>query len=61
MDLTRNEIGTQIKLITQTTKNPDAVKSALQSWLVEQNCGDFEQKQILNDLNSYPEYLELVN
>ena len=61
MDLTRAEIQEELKTITQSTQNADAVKSAMQVWMQKQGCEEFEMRQIMNDLTSYKEYLSLLN
>ena len=61
MQLTRSNIQEELKIITGKTQNKDAVKTAMQMWLEGQKASEFETKQIMNDLTSYPEYLSLVN
>jgi dsRNA-specific ribonuclease len=61
MQLTRSQIQDQLKTITGKTQDPEAVKTAIQMWLQGQKASDFETKQIMNDLTSYPEYLSLIN
>ena len=59
--VTRSEIQDQLKIITGSTQNKDAVKTAMQMWLEAQKASEFETKQIMNDLTSYTEYLNLIN
>lgn len=59
--LQRNQVQDKLREITKSTQNADTVKSAMQIWMENQGCGEFEVKQILNDLTSYKEYLSLLN
>ena len=59
--VTRSEIQNQLQIITGSTQNKDAVKTAMQMWLEAQKASEFETKQIMNDLTSYTEYLNLIN
>lgn len=59
--LKRNEIEEQIKTLTQNSQDKDLVKGGMKLWLEEKNVSQFEAQQILNDLTSYQEYLDLLN
>ncbi len=57
--ITRSEIHEKIKELVKTISNPVVVKTSIETWLKTTGCSDFDMKQILNDLTSYKEYLEL--
>ena len=59
MNITRDQVQRKIIELTKTIKDSVAVKSSIESWLKSKNCPEFDMKQILNDLTSYKEYLEL--
>ncbi len=59
--LTRKQIQDKLRELTVSTQNKEAVKTSIQMWMEENQCSQFEISQILNDLTSYKEYLDLVN
>lgn len=59
LNITRDQVQQKIIEITKTTKDSVAVESSIESWLKSKKCPEFDMKQILNDLTSYKEYLEL--
>lgn len=60
-ELTRAEIQDKLKQLTGSVRNHIAVKQLVKEWLDQKECAPFFQQQVLNDLTSYKEYLELVN
>jgi hypothetical protein len=61
MQLTRSEIQEQIITLISANPNKDMVKNGVKLWLEEKKCPPFDTQQIMNDLTSYKEYLELLN
>ena len=56
--MTRAQIQDKLRELVKTNTNPDLVKEIMETWLKE-TCDDFETKQVLNDLTSYQEYLDI--
>ena len=48
-----------IQELVKTIKDKEEVKKQMEKWLKKQKCSEFDTKQILNDLTSYKEFLEL--
>ena len=57
--MTRAEIQLKIQELVKTIQVKDGVKAEIAKWLIEKKVSEFDQKQILNDLTGYKEYLEL--
>ena len=57
--MTREQVHNRIKELTQTVKDKEEVKKQMEIWLKQEDCSEFDTKQILNDLTSYKEFLEL--
>lgn len=57
--ITRAEIQDKIRELVIKQKDPVNVKNSIETWLEEKNASDFDKQQILNDLTSYQEYLDL--
>lgn len=59
--LKRADVQERLKELTSISKNKSVVREAVKVWLEQNNCSELETRQILNDLTSYSEYLNLVN
>lgn len=59
--ISRADVQDKIKELVGANRDKDLVKLGVQSWLREQAASDLQISQILKDLTSYKEYLELVN
>ncbi len=57
--LTRVQVEKELEKITKKTKDQGLVKTEMEAWLKKKQCSEFETTQILNDLTSYSQYLEL--
>ena len=57
--MTRAEIQLKIQELVKTIQTKDEVKAEIGKWLIEEKVSEFDQKQILNDLTGYKEFLEL--
>lgn len=57
--MTRAAVQLKIQEIVKTVKNKEDVYKSMEVWLKKEKCSEFDTKQILNDLTSYKEYLEL--
>ena len=58
--ITRAEIQLKIRELVEITQDPITVKNAVEDWLTEKKASEFDTKQIMNDLTSYQEYLDLI-
>lgn len=58
---TRAEIQIKIQELVGVVKDTSSIKNGIAAWLEEKECPEFETKQILNDLTSYKEYLDILN
>jgi predicted XRE-type DNA-binding protein len=58
--MTRDKIQQQIIVFAQTMTTKAAVGIAIKDWLTQEKCTDFEIQQIMNDLNSYLGYNDLI-
>lgn len=59
MGMTREKIQDEIRRITQTVKIKEEVAKEMEKFLKKNKCSEFDTKQIMNDLTSYKEFLEL--
>ena len=59
--LTRQEVHEKIKELVSASQDKDLVKSGIELWLEENQAPEFVTRQVLNDLTSYQEYLNLLN
>lgn len=59
--LKRSDVQEKLKELTLVSKNKSVVREAVRIWLEQNNCSELETRQILNDLTSYSDYLNLVN
>ena len=55
----RSQIQDQIKIFVQTMTAKIEVETAMHDWLDDQKATDLDKTQIMKDLTSYKEYLEL--
>ena len=59
--ITRAEVQTKIQELVSASQDKDVIRVGVRNWLTDQSCSEFEISQILNDLTSYQDYLNLLN
>ena len=59
--LSRQQVQDQIRIFVQTMTTKVEVETAMHDWLDEQKATDLDKTQIMKDLTSYKEFLELNN
>lgn len=58
--VTRANVQDKIRELVKVNNDPIEVKNQVESWLKSIKASEFDTKQIMNDLTSYQEYLDLL-